>query len=849
MKMRKYLRNQILEILPTILEGVEYANNSTSNNALTVLNDCIDGIKAISDTLKNNLSEQRFKVYDELLNGLEESLKAVIESISNSSVFLLTERIKKLLSRFEIELINEPEIKIEILFLPYKASMWDSLESIWLAAKDDPQCECFVMPIPYYDRKPDGSFGELHYEGDQFPEYVPITHYENYNISFCKPDIIYIHNPYDGYNYVTSVDPRYYSDRLKQYTDMLVYVPYFFVGGKMPDSHLDLPAYKYVDKIIVQSDKVKEQMKKYLPESKIVALGSPKADRMIYLDEHKPKIPKYWTDIIKDKKVVMFNTSISGLLQYNEKTLEKINYVFDCFKNRNDVVLLWRPHPLIKSTLKSMRPELLPKYEALENKFVNEKIGILDTTPDINASVAISDAYVGEASSSVVSLFGVTGKPIFITQMMINEVPAKEDRLSVHFWSCYREDNDIWFVSSPYNSLCKMDVNTGKVDIIKTIDNNLLGELQYRDVVKINNEIILQPSNAQSIVSYNMKNDKIKRIEFNSAMSWGNFSGMIKYNNDLFMKPSRYPTILQYNIESGTCWYHYEPILELIQYVNNYGFIFGRGAYVNNNIMLMPLINTNKVLEFNMDNYNYKLHEVGSKGCNYNGIEFDGKDYWLIPYESSYIVKWNYETGEYTEYNNYPAGFKTDANKYMRQYCYFTQIVNCGKFMLAFPLHANMIVKIDIATGEMSEFKLDVAYNEGERKNCYYSEQSNYYFAQKFDDNTVIALTSYDNTLLFIDIHTGKTRKMPVRIDEEDLKSLSESMRCIQEEYNDDYIAYRFVENLNYTLDEFLNDLVNGNCIGHTKANQKKAYSMIIKNLDGACGKKTHEYMKEIVKL
>ena len=46
--------------------------------------------------------------------------------------------------------------KKEVVFLPYKASMWDSLESVWKAADEDPECDAYVIPIPYYDKNPDG---------------------------------------------------------------------------------------------------------------------------------------------------------------------------------------------------------------------------------------------------------------------------------------------------------------------------------------------------------------------------------------------------------------------------------------------------------------------------------------------------------------------------------------------------------------------------------------------------------------------------------------------------------------------------------------------------------------------
>lgn len=107
-----------------------------------------------------------------------------------------------------------------------KASMWDSLESVWKAADEDGFCDAYVVPISYYNKNPDGSFREMHYEGSQYPDNVPITSYEDYDFKTRKPDIVYIHNPYDNVYLVTSVHPFFFSENLKKYTDKLVYIPY-----------------------------------------------------------------------------------------------------------------------------------------------------------------------------------------------------------------------------------------------------------------------------------------------------------------------------------------------------------------------------------------------------------------------------------------------------------------------------------------------------------------------------------------------------------------------------------------------------------------------------------------------
>ena len=77
-------------------------------------------------------------------------------------------KLRNALFRIESSIRNDIKVRLEIVFLPYKASMWDSLESVWQAADADPDCDAYVVPIPYYDRNSDGSLGAYHYEGFRF---------------------------------------------------------------------------------------------------------------------------------------------------------------------------------------------------------------------------------------------------------------------------------------------------------------------------------------------------------------------------------------------------------------------------------------------------------------------------------------------------------------------------------------------------------------------------------------------------------------------------------------------------------------------------------------------------------
>ncbi|MFG6332488.1 MAG: CDP-glycerol glycerophosphotransferase family protein [Lachnospiraceae bacterium] len=347
--------------------------------------------------------------------------------------------LQKKLTQIKNSVRNDIPVRTEAVFLPYKASMWDSLESVWKSACEDADCDAYVVPIPYYDRNPDGSFGKLHYEGDLYPEDVPVVPYDAYDFEGRHPDMIFIHNPYDDGNYVTSVHPFFYSKNLKQYTDDLIYIPYFVLREIDPSDHAAVSGMKHfctaagvwnADHVIVQSEAMRQiyvdVLTRYTGEEqrscwqkKILGLGSPKVDRVNRLTERDFQLPEEWKRRIQredgsKKKIIFYNTSVSALLQHGEAMLAKIERSLRIFeKNRENVTLLWRPHPLSEVTLASMRPQMKERYDRMIREYRAAGWGIYDDTPDLERAIAVSDAYYGD-HSSVVWLYQQTGKPIMI---------------------------------------------------------------------------------------------------------------------------------------------------------------------------------------------------------------------------------------------------------------------------------------------------------------------------------------------------------------------------------------------------------------------------------------------------
>lgn len=456
--MRKSQKEQIentLQLLDQAHTAVKQALETKNMEiVLTLLEQSQDLAIQVGGMIEEALGEDFVTIG--MLESYCEQIYQIYEMIRQSQVVdsnKVYKNMKKSLVLIERSVKYDISVRKIVVFLPYKASMWDSLESVWKAADADPDCDAYVIPIPYFDKNPDGSFKEEHYEGDQYPKDVPITRYDEYDLESEHPDVIYIHNPYDECNHVTSVHPYFYCKHIRNFTDELVYIPYFILQEIEPDNQAAIDGMKYfcftpgtiyASQVIVQSENMRqiyineyikaakemglsgEHVDRRFLEKKFLGTGSPKIDKVLNTRKDDLEIPAKWLEIIEKpdgswKKIVFYNTSVSALLHYDEKMLKKMESVFAIFKeNKDEVALLWRPHPLIKATIESMRPQLWLEYDKLVRKYREEGWGIYDESADVDRAVVISDAYYGDGSS-VVQLCREKGMPVMLQMVAIDK--------------------------------------------------------------------------------------------------------------------------------------------------------------------------------------------------------------------------------------------------------------------------------------------------------------------------------------------------------------------------------------------------------------------------------------------
>ena len=154
-------------------------------------------------------------------------------------------------------------------------------------------------------------------------------------------------------------------------------------------------------------------------------------DKVLGTQKEDVDVPEEWLKVIRKddgswKKIIFYNTSVSALLEHGEKMLEKMRDVFQVFwENRDEVALLWRPHPLIKATIESMRPQLWGEYEKIVEENKGAGWGIYDDTADLDRAIALCDGYYGD-HSSVVRLCQEAGKLVMIQDVEILYAQAEE---------------------------------------------------------------------------------------------------------------------------------------------------------------------------------------------------------------------------------------------------------------------------------------------------------------------------------------------------------------------------------------------------------------------------------------
>ena len=290
-----------------------------------------------------------------------------------------------------------------IAFLPYKRSMWNSMESVFEECKAS-GIDAHCYPIPYICLKENKQIDYIANDYDLFEEAEPIERLHH-------ADYIAIHYQYEDHNKVTNMLPQYFTKALKErYGAKIVFHPY---GIGMGERHFALqPGCRYVDYAFLESE---DQAERFIAgwltqgvdfNGRCFGYGSAKLDAMGKLPKD---VPVIWEEIIEGRSVTLVLNSLGPFLSDPFGHIEQ--YEAHIMKELDEGhAVIFRPHPLLRTTIKSMRPDTLQRYNAfIEGLRIKDHV-IVDESEYLERALGIADRMICDMSS-VVAMWRCTGKP------------------------------------------------------------------------------------------------------------------------------------------------------------------------------------------------------------------------------------------------------------------------------------------------------------------------------------------------------------------------------------------------------------------------------------------------------
>ena len=867
--MRKHQQKRILELTMTLSEAYAEMKRLLARqdfaNAVKLLCECQEFVLQIGSYIESIAGEGTRTVA--LLEDCHEALYLAAAQISGASrECSAAQGLSPRLQAIEESVRNElkPD-KPEVLFLPYKAAMWDSLESIWLAAREDPGCDAQVIPIPYYDRLPNGGLGQMHYEGDQYPAYVPITDWQTYDIEASHPDIIFIHSPYDDGNTITSIHPVFYSKRLKEFTDLLVYVPYFVCVDDVQEHFCVCTGTMYAGKVFVQSEKIRQTYIRVFkqfedqyqchnmfgrPEDKFVAIGSPKFDKVLRSRPEDFTLPEAWRRLIAKpdgacKKVVLYNTTIDAILRGNDKYLDKIQSVLDTFRSRQDAVLWWRPHPLNETVYRSMQPQLLARYEQIAADYRQAGYGIFDDTPDLHRALCLTDGYYGDWSS-LVAMYQCTGRPVMISNPDQCGGVGKTLQNAL-FWGFYHDGNQLWFVEERINALFRMDEAAMDIEYVGSFPSDRHTYPLYRQITQGEGKLYAAPAYADCIAAFDKQSEVFSKKSYRQLppehTDRRNFIGAVSYGDSIFFTPCKYPAIMSVNTLTDEVHYYSDWVEPLQKLTSDTQDLYFLKPLVTGHTMWLAACGANAVVEFDLITRKSNVHEVGGKHYRFNGICYDGSQYWLSPRYDTPVVKWHPSCGVMEEFpipEQYAAAGRP---------C-FHPVLHAGGYVWLIPIFACQALKIDLRTNEMTIAEPFAPAPEGDGVPL---APGAYYFSQAEGDR-IYALDCRLAKLITYCSATGRRSEKPVRYNEKTMARikplLASAMIKTPGACKTESDLY-YYESGSASVDDFINYLIffsDTEDAGLVSVRQMELFAQNNRHADGSAGKAIYEYGVRMLK-
>lgn len=299
----------------------------------------------------------------------------------------------------------------------------------------------------------------------------------------------------------------------------------------------------------------------------------------------------------------------------------------------------------------------------------------------------------------------------------MNDKKEKERKVLLPAEAGVLVGENIYFFSSEYNLLYKVDIPDFSVSIVSRIPcNRVIASKWFRKMRYWKGKLILIPSCAEKVWIYELNTGVWTDIDIEHSQIPLKFFGSVIYQDTAFLFGAAYPGILKINLNDYSAA-HLDIICPPEQKKEDIG-LFCTDAIKAGNIVFSPISISNHVMWLDLDTDKYGWQQIGSAENEYCGIDRDEDGFWIPSWEHGKIVNW--DGGEKWEEFELPAEI---AN---RRYQFTGAVCDGDKIRF-----------LSIQDGKSLEIWKDTS---GKRQLVLTEETKKYVHAEHYEDGTIVLM-------------------------------------------------------------------------------------------------------------
>lgn len=261
-------------------------------------------------------------------------------------------------------------------------------------------------------------------------------------------------------------------------------------------------------------------------------------------------------------------------------------------------------------------------------------------------------------------------------------------------------DDKLWFPEWSYNKLYYYDLVQKKVVFFCELGEENIRNRLFCQVLMVNGDIYLIPFQAEKMYCVNIESKEVEEINLYALLEdydieKENLQFLSAHNDNdvIYMVGAKDAIIVSYECKKKEAKL-YDLKDEEIR-VTARDTMFCRKSMLREGKIYIPLCGQNLVVVFELETNSVEAVRVGSDGCRYAAICYDGENFWLAPRENSAIVRWNYKEKTYKEFDAFPDEYMANG---------FGDIVCIKNKIILVPMRANMVLSVDKSTGKILQY-------------------------------------------------------------------------------------------------------------------------------------------------